>query len=76
MVEQVQPEVPVIEPAAPSESDSSAPSELGIDDLEVADVADPSPSGFEPFSDVPGEALMVHRVSGVVQTTMELVAVG
>ena len=42
VVEQVQPEVPVIEPTVSSESDSSAPSELGIDDLEVADVADPS----------------------------------
>ena len=71
VVEQVQPEVPVIEPTVPSESDSSAPSELGIDDLEVADEADPSPSGFEPFSDVPGEALMVHRVSGVVHVIHE-----
>ena len=71
VVEQSQPDFQEPEPTAPSESDSSVPSEFGIEDLDVAEEADASPSGFEHFPGIPGESMMVHRVSGVVHVIHE-----
>ena len=70
VVEQTQPDFQQPEPTAP-ESDSSVPSEFGIDDLEVAEETDSSPTGFEHFPGIPGDAMMVHRVSGVVHVIHE-----